>query len=126
MARLDVSTGWIEVREGSTLQELQEQLDAEQHSSSCSLLMAAAVASSLGLSLAGLAMFYCCKFRRERLKKLLAEQSAKTVLRGTNKVIVERQDSGEVVGPVWLIGQGGWPPAHDTPSADPSACAVGV
>mgnify|MGYP007028145151 CR=1 FL=1 len=82
--------------------------------------------SDSGLSLAGLAIFYCGKFRRERMKKLLAEQSAKTVLRGTNKVIVERQDSGEVVGPVWLIGQGGWPPAHDTPSADPSACAVGV
>ena len=88
--------------ECSTLQELQEQLDAEQHSSSRSLLIAAAVASYLGLSLGGLAIFYCCKFRRERMKKLLAEQSAKTVLRWTNKVIVEQlQDSGEVVGPVW-------------------------
>ena len=95
-----VSTGWVEVREGSPLQELQEQLDAEQHSSSRSLLVAAAVASSLGLSLAGLAVFYCCKFRRERMKKLLAEQSAQTVLRWTNKVIVERlQEGGGVVGP---------------------------
>ena len=102
MARLDVITGWIEVREGSILQELQEQLDAEQHSSSRSLLLAAAVASYLGLSLDGLAIFYCCKLRRERMKKLLAEQSAQTVLRWTNKVIMERlQESGGVVGLVW-------------------------
>ena len=88
--------------ECSTLQELEEQLDAEQHSSSRSLLIAAAVASYLGLSLDGLAIFYCCKLRRERMKKLLAEQSAQTVLRWTNKVIMERlQESGGVVGLVW-------------------------
>ena len=47
-------------------------------------------------------------FSRERTKKLLAEQSAQTVLRWTNKVIVERlQDSGEVVGPVWPERSGG-------------------
>ena len=71
-------------------------------------MIAAAVASYLGLSLAGLAIFYCCKFRRERVKKMLAEQSAKDVLRWTNRVIVERlQDSGEVVEPVWPERSGG-------------------
>jgi hypothetical protein len=113
-----VSTGWLEVAEEPEEPDLQAGRRA--------LLLSVGLGAAAAVCLAGLVLLYCVKFQRERRDKLLAVESAQSVLRWTRRVIVERLEGATAEEPLVRVERlqvevaaGGWDPGPDLWTFDP-------